>query len=69
MSRNSKPSAATVSDLLTAHMWDETWYIAIHRHGFGVDTDPAKAILLAQESVPLKAKPSPTAHLPARHRD
>jgi hypothetical protein len=36
----------------------ERWFIAVHKDGFGVDTDPATAILLAQESVPYEAKPS-----------
>ena len=37
---------------------NHTWhYIAIHENGYGVHTDIAKAILLAQESVPMKAKP------------
>jgi hypothetical protein len=36
----------------------ERWFIAVHRNGFGVDTDPVKAIRAAQESVALKAKPS-----------
>lgn len=34
------------------------WYIAICKYGFGVDTEAWKAIRLAQESVPLTAKPS-----------
>lgn len=34
------------------------WFIAIHRGGYGVDTDPAAAILAAQESVAIKDKPT-----------
>ena len=35
-----------------------TWYIAVHRKGFGLSTDIAKAIRMAQESVLAKDAPS-----------
>jgi hypothetical protein len=37
--------------------YEERWFIAVHEGGFGVDTCPAKAILLAQESVMVEAQP------------
>ena len=43
---------------LRAVSYEEQWFIAIHKDGFGVDTDPAKAVLMAQESVAMDAKPS-----------
>lgn len=42
---------------LITHWTQERWYIAIHENGYGVHNDVAKAILLAQESVALRAKP------------
>jgi hypothetical protein len=36
----------------------ETWYIAVHKNGFGIDTDIVRAIRIAQESVMLDDKPS-----------
>jgi hypothetical protein len=36
----------------------DTWYIAVHRGGFGVALDAATAIRTAQESVLAKEKPS-----------
>lgn len=38
--------------------WRTKWYVAVCKHGFGVDTEAWKAIRLAQESVPVSAKPS-----------
>jgi len=38
--------------------YEERWFIAVHKGGFGVDTNLAKAIRAAQESVAIDAKPS-----------
>jgi hypothetical protein len=45
-------------DSLADWGWRETWYIAVCKYGFGVDNEAWKAIRLAQESVPLSAKPA-----------
>jgi hypothetical protein len=54
-----EPVEATVRTPLTTH-WnvEPPWYIAVHHNGYGAHRDPAQAILLAQESVPMKAKRS-----------
>jgi hypothetical protein len=37
---------------------EKPFYIAVSKHGFGVDRIPAMAIRLAQTEVPAKARPS-----------
>jgi hypothetical protein len=37
---------------------EKPYYIAVCKHGYGVDQIPAMAIRLAQTEVPAKAKPS-----------
>lgn len=52
----SEPEPTARTNALTYRHYEERWYIAIHAGGYGVDTDIARAILSAQESVPAKAK-------------
>lgn len=52
-----EPIEATHRIPLTFRMNTEWYYIAVHENGYGVHTDVAKAILLAQESVPMESKP------------
>jgi len=40
------------------HERPDEWYIVVNKYGYGIDRDLETAILSAQDSVPLKDKPS-----------
>jgi hypothetical protein len=48
----------TRQQLIVPWMRDESWYIVVNKYGYGMDKDIEKAILSAQDNVPLKDKPS-----------
>lgn len=47
-----------MNDLVFDHNVDPPIYIAVSKHGFGIDQQPAVAIWRALDQVPYEAKPS-----------